>query len=224
MSVVLPTLPPRIATLPKDHRGFPVPWFVQWMEGGRPCAVGTGEPDFRVIDTEKFRIAMRSPRCWICGQPMGVHRVFAIGPMCSINRIISEPPSHRECSEFAVKACPFLANPRMRRNEKNLPEHGEIPGFHLDRNPGAICLWETPTYKPFRPHNGGVLFKLGEPTRVDWYALGRPATREQVMASIEGGYPELMKLAEMEGGSAVAELARAREMAMKYLPRAESLP
>lgn len=212
------SMPERIRALLISPKGFPVPFFVQWVDDGKPVACGQGTPDFRVMDTEKFRVAMRKPICWICGQPMGVHRVFTIGPMCSINRIISEPPSHRECAEFAVKACPFLANPRMRRNEKNLPEHGEVPGFHLDRNPGATCLWETSAYKPFRPFNGGVLFKLGDPTRVDWWALGQPATRAQVIASINGGYPELERMAKMEGATAISDLARARERALAYLP------
>ena len=27
----IPPLPPRIAKLPVDERGYPVPWFVQWL-------------------------------------------------------------------------------------------------------------------------------------------------------------------------------------------------
>ena len=39
MTVALPELPRRIARLPKDDRGYPVPAFVEWIRGsesGRP--------------------------------------------------------------------------------------------------------------------------------------------------------------------------------------------
>lgn len=222
MPVELPQMPDRIARLPRDHRGFPVPWFVQWFKDGEPSDFGAGQPDFRVIDTRKLAKALKQPHCWVCGEQMGVHRVFLIGPMCAINRVISEPPSHRECAEFAARACPFLANPRMRRNEKDLPEGKEAAGFGLKRNPQAICLWETRDYRPFRAHAGneGVLFKLGTPTRVDWYSHGRPATRAEVMESIDSGFPTLQELAVADGPDAVVALGAYRERALLLLPAA----
>jgi hypothetical protein len=218
----LPPLPPRIARLPLDGRGFPVPWFVQWFKDGEPGAFGIGEPDFRVIDSRKLARAIKHPHCWVCGEQMGVHRVFLIGPMCAINRVISEPPSHRECAEFAAKACPFLANPRMRRNEKDLPKGDEAAGFGLKRNPKAVCLWETKDYRPFRAHvgNEGILFKLGDPVRVDWYANGRLATRQEVLESIDGGYPELERMALVDGPAALKELRAHRERVLPLLPLA----
>jgi hypothetical protein len=173
------------------------------------------------MDSQRFALALRHPHCWVCGELMGVHRVFTIGPMCAINRVISEPPSHRECAEFSVKACPFLSRPRMRRNEHDMPADGQpAPGFHLDRNPGAVCLWETRTYKPFRTTAGeqGILFRLGDPVRVDWYANGRPATRAEVLASIDTGYPALEEIARLECPEAVVELAAARARVLPLLP------
>jgi hypothetical protein len=212
-SIPLP-LPPRIARLPINDRGFPVPWFVQWIDG---------EPDFRVMDAAKLQFCAwnHNPPCWICGEPLGVHRVFAIGPMCAINRVISEPPSHRECAEFAVRACPFLVNPRTRRNAKDLPDDAQDPaGIHIDRNPGVTCLWETREYQTFHPRAGdpGFLFKLGKPTRADWYAHGRPASRDEVMMAIATGLPQLLEIARAEG--ALSELEALRREAVKLLPAA----
>lgn len=220
----LPPLPPRIAKLRRDHRGFPVPWFVQYLKDGKPVAAGEGEPDFRVMDFVKFRRTLfgSQPLCWICGEQMGKHRVFTIGPMCSVNRVISEPPSHRECAEFAVEACPFLARPRMRRNEKDLPEGGNVAGFHIDRNPGVTCLWETPSYKPFRAGQGGQgwLIRLGEPTRTDWYSHGRLATRAEVIQAMDDGMPTLWELAGQDGPEGIAEVEKLRSIAWRYLPAA----
>jgi hypothetical protein len=206
----LPPLPARMKKLPLDHRGFPVPWFVAFIEG---------KPDFRVIDTPKIGIAIKQRRCWVCGEPLGVHMAFVIGPMCAVNRVISEPPSHRDCAIFSATACPFLMQPRMRRNEKDLPQdHKEAAGFGLKRNPGAACVWITRSYRPFRPHAGapGLLFGIGEPEEVLWFAEGRKATRAEVMASIESGLPLLR--AEEEGPQAILALQSALTRALRLVP------
>jgi hypothetical protein len=203
-------MPDRIKRLPRDHRGFPVPWFVHWIDG---------VPDFRVVSPGKVDLAHKG-RCWTCGEPLGVHRVYVIGPMCVVNRVTSEPASHRDCAEFAARACPFLTRPRMRRNEKDLPETLSVAGIHLDRNPGAVALYETREATPFRSGDG-VLFRLGEPAKVDWWAEGRQATRAEIIASIEGGYPQLFDIAtRYDGPAGVAELERQRVRALRLLPAA----
>jgi len=140
-----------------------------------------------------------------------------IGPMCVINRVTSEPPSHRECAEFAAIACPFLTRPRQKRDKKDMPEETFIAGNHIDRNPGAVCLYETSTVKAFRAGDG-YLFNLGLPDRIDWYSSGRRATRAEIELSITTGYPLLYKMAKEEGPEAVHELERMREAAWKLLP------
>jgi hypothetical protein len=206
-------VPERMRYLPLDHRGFPVPWFVAWLDGDGKLA-NAGEPDvtpdFRVVDTRKFVRAVRERRCWLCGRPLGRFLAFVIGPMCAINRVNSEPPSHRECAEFGLRACPFLSRPRMRRNEVDLPV-GMIPaaGVHLEHNPGAMCLWMTTSYRLIEPTHGqpGVLLELGEPTDLVWFAEGRLALRDEVEASIAKGLPQLTAVAELQGGDSVVALA-----------------
>ena len=217
--VNLPKLPARIARLPKSDRGYPVPWFVSWLdEAGKRVPTGQGKPDFRYVGEGKILEAYSKSLCWICGVPLGVHQVYVIGPMCVVNRVTSEPACHRQCAEFAATACPFLVNPREKRNEKGMhPESKTAPGIMIKRNPGATALYETKSSRPFEA-NGGVLFRLGLPTRVDWYAEGRKATRAEVEASIHSGYPLLEKEAHKDGPRAVQELAILRTKAMALLP------
>jgi hypothetical protein len=217
--ISLPEMPARVARLPKSDRGYPVPWFVQWFKDGQPCATGDGEPDFRVIGRTKIWTAHSQSRCWVCGGTLGVHRIYTIGPMCVVNRVTSEPPSHRDCAEFAAQACPFLTNPREKRDRKDLPEGRSIAGIHLDRNPGAVCLYETRQAKAFKAGDG-YLFRLGEPERVDWYARGRTATREEILDSIASGLPLLSALAEKDGPGEVLLLAQMTSAAMQLLPAA----
>ncbi len=207
----LPALPQRMESLPIDARGYPVPWFVAWIDG---------HPDFRCVRRNGVALAHNRKTCWLCGQTLGTHLAFVIGPMCSINRVISEPPSHRECAEFAVKACPFLTTPMAKRVERDMPEGAkDAAGVMLKRNPGVACLWMTRSYAPFHAGNG-VLFQIGDPDEVTWWAQGRPATRVEVDASIESGLPLLRKPAEAEGPKAIAALEQFIYRALPLRPAA----
>lgn len=214
-------MPSRIALLPVSPEKMPVPFFVQWFCDGEPCGYGNGVPDFRVADERKFVRALKEKRCWLCGDRLGSHLAFAIGPMCAVNRTTSEPPCHLDCAIYAARACPFLSRPRMRRNEHELPDARVEPaGVGLKRNPGVVCIWITRKFTTFRPHRGnaGVLIHLDDATRVLWYAEGRPATRAEVEASIAGGFPALKSMAEMEGDDAVAALHVAMKTIAPLLP------
>jgi hypothetical protein len=213
-------MPKRIAALPRDHRGYPVPWFVVWLDADdRPLPRGEGRPDFRVIMPDALDEAIRGA-CWICGHRLGRYQTFVIGPMCAVNRNSAEPPSHHDCATYAARACPFLARPHARRRENAMPgEAVEPAGVAIKRNPGVALLWTTRKYRPYRdPFNGGVLFDIGEPDQVEWFAEGRPATREEVMASIDSGLPLLREAAEQDGAAALRELDRYVERAMTLVP------
>jgi hypothetical protein len=176
--------------------GLPVPWFVAWVDG---------KPDFRVVDTQKMRIAHRNKRCMLCGETLGVHVSFTVGPMCTINRVSSEPPSHRDCCEYAVKVCPFLSDPEKGRRDANLPDHQSAAGFGVKRNPGVTAIWTTRSSTRFVAGKGnrGYLWKMGEPESVTWWCRGREATRDRGRGlDQQSGLPSLIELAKPEGAAA----------------------
>lgn len=204
-------LPDAIKVLPRDKRGYPVPAFAEWIDG---------EPDFRVVKVNWREQCVNRRLCWICGCRLGDRKWFVTGPMCTVTRTTSEPPCHAQCAEFAVKACPFLTSPMAKRNERGLPEDKFIPGDHIDRNPGVACIWETTSFRPFRPGAFGTdnaalamrrdnwLIEMGEPLNVTAWAQGRPATREELVHSIETGIPRLAEAASKEGEQAILQLRR----------------
>lgn len=211
----LPPVPARLRHLPVV-RGYPVPWFV--------CRLDDGSYDFRVADARKMAQALREQRCWVCGQPLGALLAFPIGPMCAINRTNGEPPAHRECAEWSIQACPFLNHREVRRRDAGLPEEALPPaGYGIMRQPGVACLWITKRFRPFRTPDGGVLFKIGDPVEVHWYREGRPATRAEILASIESGYPILLEAAQQDGPDAVRDLEAARERMLVLLPHEEEI-
>jgi hypothetical protein len=211
-------VPERIQKLPMDEKGRYVPWFVAFTDG---------KPDFRCVDGRKIIPALQDRLCWICGQRLGRFLAFTIGPMCAINRISSEPPSHKECAIYACQVCPFLATPKMHRRERDLPEDMVAPaGISIRRNPGVVLIWITQDFQPIAipQENGGVgsgmLFQVGEPTMLLWYCEGRPATRQEVIESIDSGLPLLKEAAELdsEPAESMAALERQYQRTLKLIP------
>lgn len=209
-------LPPRLAKLPVDARGYPVPWFVEWIDGpDGPRTV----PEFRAMDRSKFARAIKEKLCWVCGEPLGAWLAFQVGPMCAVNRTTAEPPCHRDCAEWSIRHCPFLSQPQMARRHDGLPSDVESPGgHHLMRNPGATCLWITRSYEVFQSDPGKYLITMGAPHTVTWWAKGRTATREEVLESIESGMPALLAAARVDGPFAVQMLGRSMEKLQPWLP------
>lgn len=154
---------------------------------------------------------------------MGVYKACVIGPMCGINRITSEPPSHLECAEFAVRACPFMTHPLAKRNERDLPDERHTPGRAITRNPGVSMIWVTRHVRPFKVPNrtgvgGGVLFQIGDPTSWSFWCEGRRATREEIEHSVDTGLPALEEYARRDGLDAVKQLKVMKDRFDKMLP------
>jgi hypothetical protein len=193
----LEPLPDRMKSLKVDDRGYVVPWFVGWPNG---------KHDFRVMDGDKWVSAVKYKLCWVCGERMGRFMTFVAGPMCGINWTSSEPPCHLECATWSARNCPFLNNPEaIRRVDEVTAESKSMGGMAILRNPGVAMLWTTKDYSVFDDGRNGRLVHMGAAEHVEWYAHGKPATREQVQASIDSGLPALITMAQQQEG------------AMKYL-------
>jgi hypothetical protein len=216
MTSRFPNAPVNVQRLPVDERGFPVPWFVAWENG---------KPDFQYVRPERAEQAHRRRVCWICGKPMGRMKCFVIGPMCAVNRVSSEPPSHPQCARFAAESCPFLSKPMAKR----LPRRegvAEPPGLMITRNPGVTLVWRCLRYSMFFVNDpdgqrAGVLFNIGDPVETSWFREGRPATREEVVESIHTGLPSLVGAATAEGPDALIDLQERVTRTLPLLPRFE---
>lgn len=205
-------MPPQIQRLPIDpERRMPVPWF---------CSQ---DPiDFRVIRPRGIETAHKQRLCWICGTPRYEKKMaFVVGPMCVVTGTNSEPPAHPACARFAAMACPFLTNPRMRRNDKDLPEgHEKAAGNPIPRNPGVAAVLHTDSYRLFPDPLGHVLIAMGQPKAVDWYCQGRTATHAEVERSVTSGLSILVEDAKLDGAEGLAELERRTRAFLRWMPAA----
>jgi hypothetical protein len=129
------TVPDRIARLPRDARGYPIPW----------NALRNGDiAFFTVNDDRKTWRALREGVCPICGERLGRWLWFVGGPGSAFDPrgFYYDLPGHRECMEFALQTCPYLAAPKyLGRVDVTRPE--QLP-------PEARILVDT-TVIPDRP-------------------------------------------------------------------------
>ena len=157
----LPDRPERIARLPVDERGYPIPFFVAYVDG---------VPDFRIVDHPKVVDAALKQKCFICGDKLGQHFFFATGPRSAILMKTNHGPSHKECIEYSLSACPFILYPNVQRRRAALPD---IPlSFDQSMQPARppiyvvahvfkhahinhsleslVCSWDTIDYRFWR--------------------------------------------------------------------------
>jgi len=199
----LPRLPERMGHLPVDDRGYPIPEFVSNLDGKR---------DFRIVSLEHLANCIRHDLCWICGQPLDVWKVFVIGPLAAIQAVSNEPPSHVECAEFAVRACPFLLLPKAQHRPTDIPNIQKMPGS-MKRNPGACCLYTVTGYSHHEKPDGRIIFRIGPSVRVDWYTQGRHAQRSEVLDAINTSLLAIRKTGDDQAiEKRVAELVPARSV------------
>ena len=119
-------MPPVVAALPRDVRGFPILWAALWESGreervawpsvgqvrevGCSCWPGRGRPILGQLCVVRQRICMKRRRCQLCGQaiPGDQPAVFVAGRPDGPAQPVSEPPLHYDCAAYALRVCPHL--------------------------------------------------------------------------------------------------------------------
>ena len=203
----LPKLPANMRSLPVSDKGYPIPFFV--------AVDADGIPDFRIAGRGKFQAAVDGSLCWICGKPLHQtgHRstvagyYYVAGTMAAINNIAAEPAMHRECAEFSVKVCPFLARPNAKRREAGRDETAITHASAQLYNPGVSLVWQTRTFDIIRGDRGDLV-KMGEPIRVQPWCKGRPAKPTEVAAAFEISFKKMMEIASDEDDQALIDVVK----------------
>ncbi|MEU6405397.1 hypothetical protein [Streptomyces sp. NPDC046985] len=103
-------LPPGIAALPRDARGYPISFVT---------AVGPdGTPDFTELDGPRRARAIVEHLCGLCGRALPLVRAVIGGPQVVEHHLAMDPPMCVPCAVFAAThaaaGCPFLLMPAAR--------------------------------------------------------------------------------------------------------------
>lgn len=155
-------IPSYMEMLPRDRRGFPIPYIVFRDKNG--------DPHFTINDQRRVTHAKNQGLCSICGKTFarfrdGQGRVnpnprdagmwFVGGPLSALHPrgAYVDPPSHRECAAYALTVCPFLAAPvYSTRIEDRTVKKGAMaeesvilvdPTMLPDRPDVFVAVWAT---------------------------------------------------------------------------------
>lgn len=128
-------MPERIARLPRDKRGYPIPWNV--LRDGETAF-------FTVNDDRRTWEALRRGLCPICGDKLGRWLWLLGGPRSAFDPdgCYADLPGHRECIKFALRTCPYLAAPKYL---------GRIDVVHPEKLPPQARILVDETQIPERP-------------------------------------------------------------------------
>jgi hypothetical protein len=176
-------VPGRMRALPRDPRGYPVPFVV---------LIEDGLPRFALNAHEKQAACLRRDLCSICGQRLLRGRWFVQGPGSALHAdgAYIDAPTHGECVEFALKVCPYLAASKYMRMVA-AAQAAEVP----DRT------FVNPTTDNTRPdYFVAVMATAQHCNRFGHFVPHRPYTRLQI-------WRQGVKL--LDGGPAVAQRVQA---------------
>ena len=157
-------MPPAVAALPRDRRGYPVFYTVQ-PPGGVP---DDGQVDFRVLNLTHHIRCAEERRCGICAGRLPRRLYFIGGPMCVQNRIFGDGPLHEACARYALQVCPHLHHAKHQYSATEVPGTRHDPNV-IRRKPERIVLYVCQEYS-FQPAPGGKpVFLVPPALNVEWY-------------------------------------------------------
>jgi hypothetical protein len=136
-------MPPAIARLERDHRGYPVSYTTHRRADGTPVL---GKVDWpRQVWCHELSL------CSICGEDLPPSENWFVGGSgCAFHPLgnFTDPPMHGECAEYALRTCPFLAAPSYGRLNAGEPR----PNIFLALMATRYRFREPNKYRPRRPY------------------------------------------------------------------------
>jgi hypothetical protein len=167
-------LPEAVRALPRDPRGYPVPWFV--------ATLPDGTRDLRVADGKKRITGWKRGLCWVCGGKLGKEMCFIGGPYSVINRVFADWAMHKDCGVAAVRICPFINGTMKRRRQNDMPDGAEALEGARPEAPEYAGLYVTVGEVRLGPQGH---FLAPPPRYVWWYRAGERVPESAVAGLLE---------------------------------------
>jgi hypothetical protein len=167
-------MPDRVAKLPRDVRGYPIPYTVM--------IDAEGKPHFPVVDDVKRKDCMRRRLCGVCGELLGYWIWFVGGDRSAASRLFTDPPMHEECARYSLAVCAFLARPASKYRRPSEPKQiegadGERLVVAMDddgqtKRPPHMALYRTRQYVIVRLPSRKVLelaYHAAPSKSIEWF-------------------------------------------------------
>lgn len=158
--------PARMRHLPMRGR-FPVPPIFGVDDAG--------VPDFTVLDSKEWLRLVTEHACHMCGERLEWWCFFIGGDRSIHNRMFQDGAMHRECAEYALRVCPFLAQGRSYtdRPARTTQGRGDSPISDTTNNPGRFGLYRTRGYR-LRAIGESLAIEAQPAAEVQWWRDGEP--------------------------------------------------
>jgi hypothetical protein len=156
-------MPERIKALPVHPNGYPIPFFVHQPKGKLV--------DLRIASPYAIASCHRDRVCWICGQKLGKFVCFIGGPLSTNNQVYNDGPMHRNCAEYALKVCPYLAISQVDRRGEAVPGYA-VHDFQIKEKPERFGLLITNGWTIFKAETI-YLFHAFNPIEMTWWKDGK---------------------------------------------------
>lgn len=161
---LLVPMPPAIALLPRDRRGYPIPYSADIKPDGTP--------DFTTIDMMKWLKACQFRLCGICGKSVHGRLFFIGGPRLVKNRYSFDHPMHEECAHYALQVCPFLSMTRAHYQKlRESPDHKLMKTSSRDK-PDIFALAKARSYT-LEKISGDMLLHASPWESITWWKEGK---------------------------------------------------
>ncbi|MDO8414806.1 MAG: hypothetical protein Q7S87_01195 [Agitococcus sp.] len=153
-------IPAWMRNLPRDSRGFPVPFFTTLRAEGQA---------FDVAVPDKWERAFLQQVCGLCGKELGPLLAFVGGPLNLEHRYFRALPMHGECAEYALQVCPFIVYKHY--ESTRALEIVERQAMVASR-PNKFLLGQTLSCTPLKTEDGVWWVKAGEWAATSWWRDG----------------------------------------------------
>lgn len=168
-------MPPRIAAMDRDHRGYPIPYVV--------TRDANGQTYFAANDSIKVLRAARDRLCHICGQELPPDPWFVGGPGNALGNgdkaVYIDGPLHQECMHYALQVCPYLTQlmskplelegMRLKLSEQG---YGTVETTMVPGIPPVFMAIQAYKYD-FVPQTGHIIYYVPKPyKKVEYWKDG----------------------------------------------------
>lgn len=177
-------IPYRMKHLPLDKRGYPIPVGV-WRDSN-------GTPHFTINEESRRITNLYRHLCPICGMMLFRGCWFVGGPGSAFHKMgcYIDPPMHKECMDYALQVCPYLAAPyySKRIDARLVPKKDKEGRLFVDNTvdpnrPAVFVAVMSVKTSVFKGQNGSLFVKPIRPYRsVEYWRYGKQITASEAMA------------------------------------------
>ncbi|MVM33633.1 hypothetical protein GO755_26580 [Spirosoma sp. HMF4905] len=162
------------------HRGYPVPYFVQWL----PDASGESMPNFHRADGRKWVTCLKFKKCWVCSKSLDKASFMVTGPKGLTNRVGTDCFMHEACARESIRLCPHMLYQKTARRDVDSDSLILSPHHDLTK-PLEIALVKTGAWQIV--HTGLTYVINYQPLAVQWfhYIDGLLVAKTETLAPVD---------------------------------------